>query len=296
MNETERDQDSERATRTSPRFRVPRLLQTHKARLIIATVASTAFLGVLFVRLGPNFRDVFDFLLENLPLTLPVLTVVLSVATRPHELRTLPGLLNTANYFALGLVTFAIWAFVAAQSATQYILVGQKTVLNKDYALLLLLGAFTWAGFSAVVTALAEGSAEDRRRPWQYLQCVLVAVSFVLLLSPFFLFEPKERVEKETGISFDEVDYTVSIAFQDPALDQHLGRSTDPLKQCQVYRSVAARSRREALTKALELFRGSEQSKQFVPANRRSTNGTEREVQLIESWFVAEPTEVRNRR
>lgn len=264
---------------------------SHKRLLILATLVSTVVLGSGLLWLGPRVRPAFDFLLENLPLTLPVLTVILSVATRPHELRTLPGLLNTANYFALGLVTFAIWAYVAAQGASQYILVGKETVLNKDYALLLLLGAFTWAGFSAVVTALAENSKDRQQRTWQYVQSGIVAVSFVLLISPFFLFEEKEEVEARTGVSFDEVDFTVSIAFQDPALDQHLGRSTDPLKQCQVYRSVSARGRDEAVRIALEQFAESEKSHQFASPSRRANGDEPRSVQILDSWIVAEPEE-----
>lgn len=237
-------------------------------------------------------RPVFDFLLENLPLTLPILSVFLSIATRPHEFRSLQGVLNISNYFSLGLVTFAIWAYVAAQGVEEYVRVGDRTVMDKDYALLLLLGAFTWAGFCAVVTALADSSHGSSQRVWRWLQGTLAAISLPLLISPLFLFESKSEVEQRTGMSFDEGTYSVSVAFQDPGLNQHLGRSTDPLLQCQVYKGIRTLGAQAARDTALSQFMNSVLSDQFPVGGRRDESP--KKVQIIESLvLVAEQDGVR---
>src|SRR3990172_8092585 len=45
-----------------------------------------------------------------LPLTLPILMVLISIGVRINELGARQGWLDLCNYFASGYVTFAIWA------------------------------------------------------------------------------------------------------------------------------------------------------------------------------------------
>jgi hypothetical protein len=111
--------DGENATGTTRKF--PRLrnwlrdrwFQLALAGLLLLLVVSGA---ILISRPGLPLKAM-GFLFDNLPLTLPVLTVVLTVLLRPHELATTDGWLRLATPFGLGLVSFAIWAYVAGQGS-----------------------------------------------------------------------------------------------------------------------------------------------------------------------------------
>jgi len=242
----------------------------------------------LVLRNGSNrVLPAFAFFLDNLPLTLPILTVVLSVMLRPDALTRHDGWLNLCNHFALGLVSFAIWAFVAGQGVDQYIRINPTKVLNKEHSLLLVFGSFIWAGFCSVVSALATIGEDRQQRKWRLLQVLLVAFSLNLLLMPFYLFEDTVTVEKRLGVSFDEMPFTVSIPFRDPALNLYLGRSTNPITQCAVYRSLTARTPRAARDKALKQFRESDDSLQFVPAGREVDAAQHKRVEILENLVVA---------
>jgi hypothetical protein len=233
----------------------------------------------------------FKFFLDNLPLTLPVLTVVLSIMLRPDELTRLDGWLNLCNHFALGLVSFAIWAFVAGQTVPQYIAINDHAVMNKEHSLLLVFGAFIWAGFCSVVSALASIGDSNQRRKWRLAQVALVAISLSFLWMPFYLFEKKSDVEARLGVSFDEKQFIVSIPYRDPALNQYLGRSTNPITQCAVSRSVSAKSAGEAVRKALAEFRGSASSLQFELPGRPPSPELQRRVDILENLIVASATD-----
>src|SRR5437868_5441554 len=95
----------------------------------------------------PNFfRELFD----NLPLALPILTLLLSVLLSPQSVITRQGALRLSNPISLGLVNFAIWYLVTAQSANKFIKVNDHSVLNADYAVLVFIVAFMFAGFCSV--------------------------------------------------------------------------------------------------------------------------------------------------
>lgn len=258
--------------------------------VIVLALLVLSVTGVYGLRSGRQaVLPMFEFFRDNLPLALPILTVVLSIMLRPDSLTKLDGWLNFCNHFARGLVSFAIWAFVAGQGVQQYIRINPTTVLNKDHSLLLVFGAFIWAGFCSVVSAMASIGEEVQHRKWRIGQAVLVALSLVGLLMPYFLFEKKEAVEKRLGVSFDERQFTVSIPYRDPALNKHLGRSTDPLTQCAVYRSVTARTPREARLSALKQFRASDDALQFSPNGRASEGAPRRQVEVLENLIVAAP-------
>lgn len=248
----------------------------------ILCVAMVVALQMMSGRVLPAFK----FFLDNLPLTLPILTVALSVMLRPDELTKIDGWLNLCNHFALGLVSFAIWAFVAGQGTQKYILINDHAVLNKEHSLLLVFGSFVWAGFCSVISALASMGEPRQKRKWRLAQLVLVAISLSFLWMPFYLFEKKQAVEAHEGISFDESQYVVSIPYRDPSLNQHLGRSTNPLTQCAVVRGVTAKSASEAIAKALATFRSSPDAMQFAPGRSDQSQRGLR-VDVLEYLIVA---------
>ena len=93
----------------------------------------------------------FRALRENLPLTLPLLSTLLSLMLNIRDLMKPHGWLKVALPASLGLVSFSIWYVVATQSSTEeYLRIGQDKVLSREYAVLLLVIAFIWAGFSAI--------------------------------------------------------------------------------------------------------------------------------------------------
>jgi hypothetical protein len=230
----------------------------------------------------------FEFFHDNLPLMLPILTVALSVMLRPDLLTKIDGWLNLSNYFARGLVSFAIWAFVAGQGVKQYIHINPVKVLNKEHCLPLICGAFVWAGFCSVIAALAAIGGEEAHRKWRLAQAFLFAISLAALFMPFYLFESKITVEHRLGVSFDERPFTVAIPFRDAALNQHLGRTSTPINQCVVYRSVTAKTASDARELALRTFRASNEFLQFGK-DRRPGNTPPLSVEINENLVVAAP-------
>ena len=222
--------------------------------ILVALVILVLIVACFFVASPNRSLSFMNFLFDNLPLTLPILTVVLTVLLRPDELAEFSGWLRLATPFGLGLVSFSIWAYVAGQGVDQYIMINSSRVLNKNHALLLLIISFILASFYSVVTVLAEKSDPKNKRPWQYIQGFQLAISAALLILPFFLFEDKSAVEKTTGRSFDTRQFTVAIPFRDASLNQHLGTSTDPLTECFSQRHVSAKSAAEAIQKARQLM------------------------------------------
>lgn len=236
-------------------------------------------------RVGGDVLPAFKFFLDNLPLTLPILTVALSIMLRPDELTNLDGWLNLCNHFALGLVSFAIWAFVAGQGVEKYIVINDHAVLNKEHSLLLVFGSFIWAGFCSVISALASMGPQSQKQKWRLAQLVLVAISLSFMCMPFYLFESKANVAVKEGISFDEKEYVVSIPYRDPSLNQFLGMSTTPITQCSVARGVTAKSPKQAIFKALSAFRASSEATQFLA--RRGQLAHPLQVEVLENLIVA---------
>ncbi len=229
----------------------------------------------------------FRGLRENLPLTLPLLSTFLSLMLNIRDLVKPHGWLKVALPAALGLVSFAIWYVVASQSTTDdYLRIGQHKVLSREYSVLLLVLAFIWAGFAAIGRVIGESQPEGERGwRWYGAQALLLVVSLVGLSVPFFLFETKTAVEARLQRSLDEAEFSVSVPFRDPSLDQHLGRVADPLTQAEVFR-VQARTAEEAIHRAKELFAKSPLSGQKYGRTRDSD--PVRSVEVLDSWVVAE--------
>jgi hypothetical protein len=165
--------------------------------------------------------------------------------------------------------------------------INQDKVLDKTHSLLLVFLSFIWAGFCSVVSALATIGDMNERRRWKVIQVALVSISLMFLWAPFYLFEDKGEVEKRQGFSFDERSYTVNIPYRDPALNQYLGRTTNPLTQCQVYRGVTARTKKDAVAKALTRFQQSPESEQFSVASREGAQQARRRVEVMENLVIA---------
>mgnify|MGYP001565392786 CR=1 FL=1 len=256
--------------------------------LIILLLGLSVSMLLLLTRKGAWVPQSLRFLLDNLPLTLPILSVSMGIMLKPYELRQIRGWLSLSNHFAAGLVSFSIWAFVAGQSVEQFIPINPDNVLDKDFALLLVFGSFIWAGFCSVITALAEITTGTVQRVWRTAQALLVGVSITFMIAPFQLFESKESVEARTGRSLDEQQFTVVIPFRDPALNQHIGRSSDPITQAQVYRGIAARTSQQAIMKAVSQFLESDMSIQFTQPGKKPD--PTRRVELLETYMVAAPT------
>jgi hypothetical protein len=140
-----------------------------------------------------------------------------------------------------------------------------------------------------LVTALAENAVVGRSKSgWQVVQGGLVGLSLVALLAPYVLFEQKATVEARTGKSLQLQAFTVSIAFRDAALNQFLGRSSNPLQQSILYRNIAAKTADDAKEAALKAFNESDVSNQFVPAADRGHEHISRKVEVERAWVVAE--------
>jgi hypothetical protein len=231
----------------------------------------------------------FSSLRDNLPLTLPILTVALSVLLAPHEFASREGVLRLTSYFALGLVSFSIWYFVAAQSADRYIIISPHKVLNKEDALLVVITAFIWAGFCSVVKAVYDNSHVERRAMWRTVHSALLGFSLAFLILPFFLFEDRSSVERRTGVSFEMKHFSVSIGYRDPAFNQYIGRSTAPITQCYVTHGVAATTRAEAVLRARRSFADTAQYWQFTSPGSHLREGAERRpVEIVGEWTVAQ--------
>ena len=239
---------------------------------------------------GMRVRDGFEMLHANLPLTLPVLSVIMAILLDPRGLTTLKGWLKLTNPIALGLVSFAIWYIVASQGVTDYIRISDKRVLRPDYAVLLVITSFIWAGFCSALGAIAEHTEEGSSGfKWKGLRCVVFSLSCVLLILPWALFQDKADVEKQIGASLDLRTWSVSIPYRDPALNLYLGRSTTPLTQTQVYSDIRAKTATEAREAAVDRFKKSDSYWQFIPTTSHLTSDqTRRPVEIMDTWLVAQ--------
>lgn len=235
-----------------------------------------------------------------LPLTLPILMVLVSIGVRINELSTRQGWLNLCNYFASGFVTFAIWALVSGESVKRYIWINPQKVLDKSYAVPLIVTAFGLLAVCSLVTVLAkerdsknmpvksEGKRNISLTGWQTVQSFFVGLSLLALLYPVVLFEDKATVEARTGKSLELKSFTVSIAYRDPSFNQFLGRSSNPIQHCVIYRSVAAKTPEEAKESSLKIFMESEQSYQYVPNRAKTGDRSPKKVEIERAWIVAE--------
>jgi hypothetical protein len=227
----------------------------------------------------------FNLLRENLPLTLPILSATLSIMLNIRQLLEPHGWIKLPTPISLGLVSFSIWYVVATQTIPdQYVPIGTQKVINRDFAVVLVVMAFIWAAFTAVCRAIAEGTVEENRGwLWYTGQAFLLFISVVALCVPFFLFETKSAVEARLKRSLDESSFSVAIPYRDPSLTVHLARTADPIMQAVVYSHIRARTANEAIGAARKRFEGSEQSKlQYPTASPRAV------VEIIEAWIVAE--------
>ncbi len=222
-----------------------------------------ALCGVLFL---PEQLSQFLFLFkEHLPLTLPILMVIISIGVRINELNRRQGWLDTCNSFASGYVTFATWALVSGESVKQYISINKGTFLHKSYAVPLIVSAFGLLAVCSLVTVLAKNSEgnEQSKKGWQTVQALFVGISLLALFYPTVLFEKRETIEKRTGESPDPKSFTVSITYRDPSFDAHyLGSSSDPIRQCAIFHSVIAENLKAAKDSTLNSFMASEKSYQ----------------------------------
>jgi hypothetical protein len=226
---------------------------------------------------------------QDFPLTLPVLGALLSIMLNVREMLKPHGLLRLPTAVSLGLVSFAIWYVVAAQSTQEeFIRIGSSKLLNKDYAVLLVIVAFIWAAFCAVARIISESYDDAARhgRIWRIVQTTLLAGSIVAVGLLYFLFEQKKDVEKRLEQSLDDRYFTVSIAYRDYSLNQHVGRTGDPITQCFVLPEVLARTEDDAVDLARATFRQSPANQpQFLRGRDTSQTGS---VEIVESWIVAE--------
>ena len=246
-----------------------------------------ALLAVLFF--PHHLGNLAGVITAHLPLTLPILMVLISIGAKVNELSSRQGWLDLCNYFSSGVVTFAIWALVSGESVKRYIWINPQKVLDKAYGVPLVVMAFGLMASCSLVTVLAK-NGEEQKKLWQSVQGLFLGLSLLALLYPAALFESKATVETRTGKSLELRSFTVSIRYSDPSLDAHLG-STTPLQLCAVFRSIAAKTSDEAKDQAKRNFLQSEQSNQqkygskALRAGDRPTKKVPRESIVI----VAEP-------
>jgi len=263
----------------------------HNWHLVVLVPAASLF--VLILARPTIIRTGFGFLLDNLPLTLPVLSVTMAILLDPRGLAAKSGWVKLTPHFALGLVSFAIWYFVASQGAGDYITISQSKVLTKEFSFLLLISAFIWAGYTSVVAIISESRATSSQR-WWVLRLANLGLSVALLILPFSLFEDKQSVEKRIGASLDVVSFSVAVPYRDPSLNQYLGRSTDPLTQVFTFQGIRARTHDEARRVAVDSFLTLPESRQFTRPNKRpGTEVVRRAVEVLSAQVVAQATTAR---
>ena len=100
-----------------------------------------------------------------------------------------------------------------------------------------------------------------------------------------------ERAALLAAPSFGRVftDHMVVIPYRDAALNQHLGRSSDPITQAEVYKGITARTEVEAIKKALSQFLQSNVSLQFSVNAKNAESG--RRVEVLEAYLVGSPAQ-----
>jgi hypothetical protein len=236
-----------------------------------------------------NLRTGFGVLYGYLPLTLPVLSVVMAIAFDPRDLNTLEGWVRLTNAITLGLVAFAIWYFVASQGAGPYVRVGDERVLKTDYSLILVMLSFVWAGFCSVLGVVAARIPGATATGFQHVRLLNFWLSVAFLVSPVAFFQTKQDAERELGRSLDVRTFAVSIPYRDPALNLYIGRSTAPLNQVSVYRDIRATTATAAIDSALVQFRSSPEYWQFRASLSRGTQeGDRRPVEIQSEGIVAQ--------
>lgn len=225
-------------------------------------VFGIVFLGCLMAAVGycpKSFVPCFDRLLEQLPAALPLLSIALSVGLGATELSTVEGLLRRTKELSLGLVSFATWYLVAAQSLPpnqQYIKISSDKYLNKDYAPLVVVSAFIWVSFCSVVRERTQAGAHDelaareklreKNFGWYIFSAVLLACSCALLVVPFRLSISKTQVEEKMSRYVDKNMFLVTIPYIDTAFNAKI-------VQCHAL-TIVAKDAAEAKTKALKDF------------------------------------------
>jgi len=256
---------------------------------IVALAAPAAAILVTAFFWGASVREGFGVLYSYLPLTLPVLSVIMAVALNPRELAKFEGWVRLTNPVALGLVAFAIWYFVASQGADPYVRVGDTRVLKGSHSLLLVIFSFVWAGYCSVVAVVTDMSAGRSSAAFNRVRVLNFWLSVAFLFAPVAFFQTKDQAEKDLGVPLDLKTYAVSIPFRDPALNLFLGRSTAPLTQATVYLDVKATTPTIAVDSALSRFRSSPAYLQFQPASSRARADTShRAVEIQVAGIVAQ--------
>jgi hypothetical protein len=181
----------------------------------------------------------------------------------------------------------------------RYIWINQQKVLDKSYAVPLIVTAFGLLAVCSLVTVLSKerysknmslktDSKNMSLTGWQTVQAFFVGLSLLALLYPVVLFEDKATVEARTGKSLELKSFTVSIAYRDPSFNQYHGRSSNPIQHCVIYRSVAAKTPEEAKEAAVKSFMDSEVSNQFLTSSDKLKNRSTRKVEFERTWIVAE--------
>lgn len=268
-------------------LRPPDFLRSALFAIVVVVAGIGALIGL---RVGGKdfFLHVFTSLHENLPLTLPILSAALSTLLGIRELLKPFGWLRLPTSISLGLVSFSIWFVVAAQSTTEpYIRIGTAKVLNREFAVILVVVAFIWAAFCAMARVLGESILEvDRHWLWYTCQGVLVFGSVIALFLPFFLFENKQEVEARLNQSLDERYFAVSIPFRDNSLNQHLGRTADPITEVIVIRQIAARTPTQAVAAARATFAANPMSRQQYGHAKEQDQAPS--VEVFDAWIVVE--------
>ena len=256
------------------------------AAVVLGVVAAAL---IFLPTLGPQLKKLADAARNNLPLSLPILMVLIAIVVRLHELVEVRGWLSLCNRFASGFVTFSIWAMVSGASVRQYIWINEQKVMDKSYAIVLVVSAFALMIACSLATVLAERPHPNpHRRLWQAFQALCLAISLIALLFPYFLFEAKADVEARTGHSLELRSFTVAIAYRDAGFNHYLGKSESPIQQCVIFRSIAAKSAPEAKAAALKSFMESDVSNQFVNPKEKAQAHGPLKVETENSWIVAE--------
>jgi|GEM_PF-6297395 len=151
-------------------------------------------LAGIFIRY--SFKNNIVLILMNvlnnyLPLTLSLCSVFLSIMLRPKGLSTFRGWIEISHTISYGLISFAIWAYVAGRSSGDYIQVNPVKVMNSQYALLLLIISFSWTAVTALVVAITDSMADNF---WlKFGQGLMLVISIILVASPYFLFEKNQK-------------------------------------------------------------------------------------------------------
>lgn len=293
MNSTEAEEaPAEAAEKVSPRAALSTGWITGRPLIpvfsLVALVAALSFYGMSSRSPSPPLR-LLQILLDNLPLTLPVLSVILSTIVGVRELLKGDGWLRLPTSLALGLVSFSIWYQVTAQNtADPVIRISSDKYLMKDYGVLLLVVSFIWATICTVAKVLSETTAKEKRHfLWYSTQALLLSVSFVALGTPFFLFESGDDLATRLKLEPKERFYSVSVAFIDPALAKWVGVEPGEIVRSYTFKQFRAVTAEDARENALKEFKTLPAAKQFVPPKERPRENP-LQVEIRDTWVVVE--------